>query len=132
VLICVGQQGKEACASDRELQLALIVRARPGDAARNDLAGFSDIALERREILVVDLLDVICREPAKLLATEKNVPCLLSLPHAHGHVIVVAIVAEVIVTTGILIGRSRHGRGFGDRLVHLDHETAQYGIAEAK
>src|SRR5882724_10005276 len=72
MLICVGQQSEEPCAANRQLQLALIMRPRARDAARNNLAGFSDIALERGEILVVDLLDVICRESAELLATEKT------------------------------------------------------------
>ena len=72
VLIGVRQQRQEARAPDRELQLALIVRARAGDAARDDLAGLGDVALERRQILVVDLLDVIGRESAELLAAEKT------------------------------------------------------------
>src|ERR1700693_5993002 len=72
VLIGVRQQGQEARAPDGELQLALIVSARAGDAARNYLAGFGDVALERRQILVVDLLDVIGRESAELLAAEKT------------------------------------------------------------
>jgi hypothetical protein len=36
---------------------------------------------------------------------------LLLLAHAHGHVVVIAIVAEVIVAAGVLIRRARHGRG---------------------
>jgi len=48
------------------------VSTRAGNAARNYLAGFSDVALERRQILVVDLLDVVGRESAELLAAEKT------------------------------------------------------------
>src|ERR1035438_4434621 len=72
MLICVGKQGQKPRATNRELQLTLIMRARAGDAARDDLAGFSDVALERDEILVIDLLDVIGGESAKLLAAEKT------------------------------------------------------------
>src|ERR1700732_4605319 len=72
VLIGVRQQGQEACTPDGELQLALIVSTRTRDAARNDLAGLGDIALERRQILVVDLLDVIGRESAELFAAKKT------------------------------------------------------------
>src|SRR5271156_4885767 len=108
VLVCVGQQGKKSRAANRELQLALIMRARARDAARNDLAGFSDVALERGEIFVVDLLDVIGREPAELLATEKTCHLCAPLPHAHGHVVVLALIAEVVVTTGVFIGGACH------------------------
>src|ERR1035438_8086923 len=72
VLIGVRQQRQEARTPDGELQLALIVSTRTCDAARNNLAGLGDIALERRQILVVDLLDVIGRESAELLATKKT------------------------------------------------------------
>src|SRR5277367_6804113 len=72
VLVGVRQQGQEAGAANRELQLALIVSARTRDAARHYLAGLGDVALERRQILVVDLLDVIGRESAELLAAEKT------------------------------------------------------------
>src|ERR1700682_6387217 len=72
VLIGVRQQGQEACTPDGELQLALVVSTRPRDAARNDLAGLGDIALERGQILVVDLLDVIGRESAELFSAKKT------------------------------------------------------------
>src|SRR5580698_1728688 len=108
------------------------MRARTRDAARNDLAGFSDIALERGEIFVVDLLDVICRESAELLATEKTCHVCAPLPHAHGHVVVIALIAEVIMPAGVFIRGPRHRRGLCDRLVHLDHQAAQHRIAEAE
>src|SRR5882672_11024446 len=72
VLIGVREQGQEARTPDGELQLALIMSARTRDAARNDLAGLSDIALERRQILVVDLLDVVGGESAELFAPKKT------------------------------------------------------------
>src|ERR1700732_1242775 len=103
VLIGVRQQGQEARTPDGELQLALIVSACTRDAARNDLAGLGDVALERRQILVVDLLDVIGRESAELLAAKKTCHVGLLLPRAHGHVVVITIVAKVVVAAGILI-----------------------------
>src|SRR5207248_9054132 len=56
VLVGIGQQRQEARALDRHRQLALIEGLGPRDAARNDLAGLGDVALERAEILVVDRL----------------------------------------------------------------------------
>src|SRR5580698_5366880 len=77
MLIGVGQQCQESRAPDRKLQLALVVRARARDAARDDLTRFRDIAFERRQILVVDLLDVVGRESAKLLAAKKTCHLIL-------------------------------------------------------
>src|SRR5260370_34244458 len=89
VLIGVRQQGQEARTTDGELQLALIVSTRTRDAARNNLAGLGDVDLQRRQILVVDLLDVVGPESAELLAAKKpcHVGCLL--PCAHGQLAVV-------------------------------------------
>src|SRR5450755_124761 len=81
VLISVGQQGQEARAPDGELQLALVVGAGAGNAARDDLAGLGYIAFERQQVLVIDLLDVVGRETAKLLATEKTCHVLPLLPY---------------------------------------------------
>ena len=49
-----------------------------------------------------------------------------------GHVVVVAIVAEVIVAAGVLVRRAGHRRGLGDGLVHLNDEVAQHRVAEAE
>jgi len=51
---------------------------------------------------------------------------------AHGHVVVVTVVTEVIVAAGVLIRRARHRRSLGHRFVHLDHQVTQHGIAEAE
>src|SRR5690606_16457199 len=67
VLVRVRQQRQEARPLDRGRELALIRRTRPGDTARDDLAGLGDVGLQSREILVIDLLDALCRESAKLL-----------------------------------------------------------------
>jgi len=68
MLIGVGQQREEARALDGHRELALVEGLRAGDAARNDLACLGDVALERGEILVVDLLDAFGGEASKLLA----------------------------------------------------------------
>src|SRR6266852_8545920 len=103
VLVGVGQQCQEARTTDGELQLALIVSTRTRDAARNNLAGRGDVALERRQILVVDLLDVVGRESAELLAAEKTCHVSLLLPCAHGHVVVITIVAKIVVAARVLV-----------------------------
>src|SRR2546429_5075097 len=71
VLVGIGQQRQEARALDRHRQLTLIEGLGPGDAARNDLAGLGDVALERAEILVVDRLHALGREAAELLSTRE-------------------------------------------------------------
>src|SRR6185437_1081681 len=49
VLIGVGQQRQEARALDRDRELTLIEGLRAGDAARDDLAGLGDVALQDAE-----------------------------------------------------------------------------------
>src|SRR5690606_23072704 len=70
VLVRVRQQREVTRSLNRGGELALVRRTRPGDAARDDLAGFRNVSLERRAILVVDLLDAFRREPAELLAAK--------------------------------------------------------------
>src|SRR5258707_4953237 len=101
VLVGVREQGQEARTPDGELQLALIVSACTRDAARNDLAGLSDIALERRQILLVDLLDVVGREPAELLQAKKKCLRASCLPWAHGHVVALPIAAQCVMADGV-------------------------------
>src|SRR4029077_2790837 len=71
VLIGVRQQRQETRALDRDRELALVEGLRSRDAARHDLAGLGDIALECREILVVDRLHPFGGETAELLATRE-------------------------------------------------------------
>src|SRR5512137_1907998 len=68
VLVRVREQREETSPLHRERQLALIVRPRAGDAARDDLARLGDVALQRGEILVIDPLDAFGREFAELTA----------------------------------------------------------------
>src|SRR5688500_13479047 len=72
VLIGVRQQREITRALHGDRELTLIVRLRAGDAARNDLAGFGDVALQHAEIFIVDLLDAFGGETAELTASEKT------------------------------------------------------------
>jgi hypothetical protein len=72
VLVGVRQEPQVARALDRDRELALVERPRAGDPARDDLAGLGDIGLQGRQILVVDLVGVLGRELAVLLAPEKT------------------------------------------------------------
>src|SRR5438552_13343826 len=72
MLVGVRQQGEEARALDRYRELALIERLRARDAAGDDLARLSNVALQRGQILVVNVLDAFSREAAELLATGKT------------------------------------------------------------
>ena len=72
MLVGVRQQGEEACALDRNSELALIERLRARDAAGNDLARLSDVALQRGQIFIVDVLDALGREAAELLPARET------------------------------------------------------------
>src|SRR5262249_29241362 len=71
MLVRVRQQSEEARALDRDCQLPLIERLRARDAARDDLACLGDVALERSEIFVVDVLHALGGEAAELLAARE-------------------------------------------------------------
>src|SRR5216683_2385708 len=72
MLVGVRQQGQEACALDRNSELALIERLRARDAAGDDLARLGDVALQRGEILVVNVLHALGCEAAELLPARKT------------------------------------------------------------
>src|SRR5581483_6399970 len=72
MLIGVRQQGQEARALDRYGELTLIERLRTRDAARNDLARLGDVALQRGQILVIDLLHALGSEAAELLTAGET------------------------------------------------------------
>src|ERR1039457_783847 len=48
------------------------------------------------------------------------------------YTIAFAVETPVNLTSDKTLARARHRRGFGDRLVHLDHQAAQHRIAEAE
>src|ERR1051325_9573351 len=66
------QQRDDARALDRALQLALMQRARAGDAARKNLAALGDELLERLHVFVVDVLDLLDAELADALAAVEE------------------------------------------------------------
>src|SRR5581483_5196365 len=55
---------------DRRLQLALMHRARPRDPPGQDLAALGHERAEQLDVLVVDVVDLVCAELAHLAAAE--------------------------------------------------------------
>src|ERR1700748_1747207 len=80
VLIGLLQQGEEARALDRNGELALIERLRARDAAGDGLARLSDVALQRGQILIVNVLDAFGREAAELLAAGETTTAASATP----------------------------------------------------
>src|SRR5690606_2923775 len=72
VVVGERQQGEEARALDRDLQLALVARLRARETGRDDLSVVGDEVLQQVDILVIDLLDLLGRETAELLALEQR------------------------------------------------------------
>src|ERR1700678_584558 len=72
VLIGVRQQGQEASALDRDRQLTLIERLRTRDATRNDLARLGDVALQRGQIFVVNVLHALGGEATEFLTAGET------------------------------------------------------------
>ena len=72
VLVGVRQQRQVAGPLDRHRQLALVERSRSGDTAGHDLSGLGDVALERPQIFIVDLVGTFFGELTELFSTEKT------------------------------------------------------------
>src|ERR1700741_3520998 len=72
MLVGVRQQREEACALDRYRELALIERLRARNAAGDDLARLSDVALQRRQVFVVNVLHTLSGEAAELLPARET------------------------------------------------------------
>src|SRR5580700_7199570 len=72
MLVSVRQQREKTRALDGDCQLSLVEGLRAGDPARNDLACLGDVALECRQILVVNLLDALGRKATELLAARET------------------------------------------------------------
>ena len=72
-LVQVGerQQREKTRASNGGAQLTLIMRLRPGNASRHDLAVLVDEVLQNADVFVIDLLDLLDRKTAELLATKQ-------------------------------------------------------------
>src|SRR5512140_1085412 len=74
----VGQHGEHARPLDRGGDLALVLRAVPADAPRDDLAALGQEVLELPLVLVVDLQVLVGAEPADLATAEAAPPALLA------------------------------------------------------
>src|SRR5690349_12835466 len=72
MLVGVRQQGQEARALDRYRELTLIKRLRARDAAGDDLTRLGDVALQRGQILVIDVLHALGSEAAELLTARET------------------------------------------------------------
>src|SRR5215207_8003964 len=75
----VRQEGDLAGALDGGRDLVLVPAARARDAARADLAAVRDELAERRDVLVVDVVDLVAAVLAGLPATGAG-PALLVTP----------------------------------------------------
>src|SRR3984957_5764912 len=90
VLIGVRQQGQEASALDRDRELTLIERLRTRDATRNDLARLGDVALQRGQILIVNVLHALGGEATKLLTAGETAAAACTTTAATATVIAAA------------------------------------------
>src|ERR1700728_3417672 len=99
VLIGVRQQGQEASALDRDRQLTLIERLRTRDATRNDLARLGDVALQRGQILIVNVLHALGGEATKLLTAGEKDARAPSTPPAAPATVIAAAGATAATTT---------------------------------
>ena len=72
VTVRIRQQCQVAGTLDSGSQLTLITCFGAGDAAGHDFAGFSDVAFQGVQILVIDLFNTFCREAAELTTSEKT------------------------------------------------------------
>src|SRR5438067_12806110 len=68
-----------ARALDRGLQVALVHRARAGDAARQDFAALRHERADQLDVLVIDVVDLVRAELAHLAAPEQRPPLALRL-----------------------------------------------------
>src|SRR5829696_9507455 len=75
----VGQQGELAGALDGRRDLVLVPAAGARDAARADLAAIRHVLLQGRDVLVVDLVDLVTAVPTRLAAAGAG-PALLVTP----------------------------------------------------
>src|SRR5690242_3610388 len=103
VLVGVRQQREEARALHGHCELPLIERLRAGDAARNDLARLGDVALQRGQIFVVDVLHAFGGEAAELLTAGKTAVAAAATLTIHGHGL--ALSGRCVVVVGRFFAR---------------------------
>src|SRR5262249_44796552 len=80
-LVDVGQQRELARALDRAGDLDLVAAAGAGDAARADLALLGDELAQGRDVLVVDLLDLVAALLARLAPPAPRTALLVAPAH---------------------------------------------------
>src|SRR4051812_7375597 len=80
-LVDVGEQGELARALHRAGDLRLVATARAGDAARADLPLLGDELAQGRDVLVVDLLDLVATVLAGLAAPAAGAAPLVAPAH---------------------------------------------------
>ena len=69
----VRQQRQEACALDRNPQLALVARLGARDAGGDDSAVFVDEILQQADVFVINQLDAFSRKAAELATTKQGI-----------------------------------------------------------
>src|SRR5947209_6347592 len=99
MLIGVRQQGQEACALDRNCELALIERLRARDAAGDNLARLGDVTLQRGEIFIVDVLHALGCEATELLAPRKTATAATAATSTAAAAVAAAISTAAATTT---------------------------------
>src|ERR1700736_6921929 len=104
MLVGVRQQGQEACALDRNSELALIERLRARDAAGDDLARLGDVALQRGEIFVVNILHALGCEAAELLPARKTATAAAAATSAAISAAAAAAAISTAAATGTTTG----------------------------
>src|SRR5258706_14580603 len=159
VQVGVVDQREEAGAIDGHAQLALVSGLGAGDARRDDLSVLVDEILEDRNVLVVDLLDLLGGEAAELAAAEQPAILVASVL-AFGELAAFSFTASAGGWSGhgVSLGSRRrlgglfpgrfnrcgaggigdvarllflhHRRRPGHGLGHLDGEVAQHGVVE--
>src|SRR5436853_152375 len=72
VQVCIREQRQEARALHRVGELTLVMRARAGDARRDDLAVLADEVLEQIDVLVVDPFHLLGGEAAEFAPLEQR------------------------------------------------------------
>src|ERR1700736_4145402 len=104
MLIGVRQQGQEARALDRNSELALIERLRARDAAGDDLARLGDVALQRGQIFVVNVLHTLGCEAAELLPARKTATAATAATSAAISAAAAAAAISTAAATGTTTG----------------------------
>jgi hypothetical protein len=72
VVVGIGEQRQVARSLDSRRELSLIIRLRSRYPTGHNLPCFGNVIFQCHEILVIDLLDTLCRKAAKLSTAKKS------------------------------------------------------------